>query len=325
MKKIISVVIPTYNEEDNIEYAYEELKKIFRKIPKYDYEFIFVDNFSGDHSRDLIRKIANKDDRVTAIFMSRNFTSEYSSQAAMKQAIGDAVTVVDCDLQDPPDIIPQFIAEWEKGYQVVIGVRDKINDTFVMSAIRKLFYIIFKKFANIEMPINAGSFCLLDRKVMDVINNLPERNRFFRGLRAWVGFRIAKVNYERKARQFGESKNRIRDYLGDAQRGLLGFSFIPLNIMTSLGLLLVIFSFIFIIGYLFLVFFYGNPVNASIPILLAIIFFGGVQTLAISIVGKYIQIIFEEVKGRPTYIIDEIINDHQKSIIYKSPKLLYQS
>lgn len=313
MKKIISVIVPTFNEEENIEFAYRELIKIFRQIPQYDYEIIFVDNFSSDNSKDLLRKIANKDKKVTAIFMSRNFTSEYSSQAAMKHTIGDAVTVVDCDLQDPPEVILQFISEWEKGYQVVIGIRDKINDTFIMTIVRKLFYIIFKKFANIEMPINAGSFCLLDRKVMDVINSFPEKNRFFRGLRAWVGFKVAKVNYERKARKFGESKNRIRDYLGDAQRGLLGFSFIPLDIITSLGLLLVFFSFIFIIGYLFLVFFYGNPINASIPILTSIVFFGGIQMMAISIVGKYIQIIFEEVKNRPTYIIDEIINDHHQA------------
>lgn len=311
MKKIISVIVPTYNEEENIEYAYREVKKIFRLLPKYEYEIVFVDNASTDKSRTLIKKIAHKDKRVTALFMSRNFTSEYSSQAAMKQATGDAVTVVDCDLQDPPEVILKFIAEWEKGYQVVIGVRNKINDTFFMSIVRKLFYIIFKKLANIDMPINAGSFCLLDRKVMDVINNLPERNRFFRGLRAWVGFKVAEVYYERKARHMGESKNRLSDYLNDSQRGLLGFSFIPLDIMTSLGLLLVLVSFVFIVGYLFTVFFYGNPVNASIPILIAIVFFGGVQTLAISIVGKYIQIIFEEVKGRPTYIIDEVINDHR--------------
>ncbi|OGG26718.1 hypothetical protein A2960_00920 [Candidatus Gottesmanbacteria bacterium RIFCSPLOWO2_01_FULL_39_12b] len=325
MKKIVSVVIPTYNEEENIEYAYGEIKKIFRLLPKYDYEIVFVDNYSTDYSRKIIKEIAKKDGKVTALFMSRNFTSEYSSQAAMKQAIGDAITVVDCDLQDPPEVIPRFIAEWEKGYQVIIGVRNKINDTFLMSKVRRLFYVFFKKLANIDMPLNAGSFCLLDRKVMDVINSLPERNRFFRGLRAWVGFRVSKVYYERKARHLGESKNKFSDYINDSERGLLGFSFIPLDVMTSLGLLLVCASFVFIVGYLFMVFVYGNPVNASIPILIAIVFFGGVQTLAISIVGKYIQIIFEEVKGRPTYIIDEVINDHRQSLTYKTPKLLYQS
>ncbi len=128
MKKIISVVIPTYNEEQNIEYAYHELRRIFQLLKKYDYEFIYVDNCSSDNSRRLIKKLTEKDKKVTALFMSRNFTSEYSSQAAMKQAIGEAVTVVDCDLQDPPEVILKFVSEWEKGFPVVIGVRNKIND-----------------------------------------------------------------------------------------------------------------------------------------------------------------------------------------------------
>ena len=313
MKKILSIVVPTFNEEANIEHAYGKLIKMVKSIPKYDYEIIFVDNFSQDRSRSIIKKLALKDKKVTAIFMSRNFTSEYSSQAAMAQAIGDMITVVDCDLQDPPEIIPKFIKEWEKGFDIVIGVRPKINDTRVMTWVRKIFYLVFKKIANIDMPLNAGSFCLIDKKVNAVINSLPERNRFFRGLRAWVGFRVKEVPYERRSRAYGESKNTVFDYLRDAQRGLLGFSFVPLDLMTTFGFLLVSLSFIFIVIYLSLVILIGNPINASIPILLAVFFFGAIQLLAISIVGKYIQIIFEEVKQRPSYIIDEIINDHRKS------------
>ena len=197
-KKILSVVVPTFNEEDNIEYAYREITKVLKTLPKYDYEILFVDNYSTDKSRDIIKSLAKKDKKITAIFMSRNFTSEYSSHAAMKQAIGDMLTIVDCDLQDHPKIIPKFIKKWEEGYPVVVGVRNVINDTFVMKFIRKLFYVIFKKMANIEMPLNAGTFCLLDRKALDVIVNLPERNRFFRGLRAWIGFKTIYVEYERK-------------------------------------------------------------------------------------------------------------------------------
>jgi dolichol-phosphate mannosyltransferase len=204
------------------------------------------------------------------------------------------------------------VKEWEKGAQVVIGIRKKINDTPLMIIIRKSFYIIFKKLANIDMPLDAGSFCLLDRKVMEVINNLPERNRFFRGLRAWVGFKVAEVVYERKSRIRGTSKNNIVDYIRDSQRGLLGFSFVPLDLMTTFGLLLTLISFIFLILYLAIVLFLGNPIRAQIPLFMAIIFFGGIQMLAISILGKYIQIIFEEVKQRPTYIIDEILNNHKK-------------
>jgi len=312
-KKILSIVVPTYNEEENIKRAYEELMLMLGTIPQYNYEIIFVDNFSIDNTRLIIKELANKNPNVTALFMSRNFTSEYSSQAAMKQAIGDMITVVDCDLQDPPSVIPQFIKEWENGYEVIIGVRPKINDTFIMGNIRKLFYKVFKRMANIDMPLNAGSFCLIDKKVNKVIGNLPEKNRFFRGLRAWVGFRVKKVTYERKGRAFGESKNNVLDYIHDAKRGLLGFSFIPLDIMSTFGFLLVALSFLFIIIYLAIVVIIGNPINASIPILLGIFFFGAVQLLAISIVGEYIQIIFEEVKRRPTYIVDKIINDHRKN------------
>ena len=178
-KKILSIVVPTYNEEENIQRAYEELMLMLGTIPQYDYEIIFVDNYSADNSRLIIKELAEKNPKVTALFMSRNFTSEYSSQAAMKQAIGNMITVVDCDLQDPPSVIPEFIKEWENGYEVIIGVRPKINDTFVMDNVRKLFYKVFKRMANIDMPLNAGSFCLIDKKVNDVIGNLPERNRFF--------------------------------------------------------------------------------------------------------------------------------------------------
>ena len=247
--------------------------------------------------------------------MSRNFTSEYSSHAAMKQAIGNALTILDCDLQDHPNQLPRFIKKWEEGYPVVVGIRNTINDNFLMVIIRKLFYFLFKKMANIEMPLNAGTFSLLDRKVLDIINNLPEKNRFFRGLRAWAGFKVAYVEYVRGARKFGKTKNSLFDYLRDAQRGILGFSFVPLDLMTTFGFVLVLFSFLFLVGYIFVVVVFGNPIRAQIPILLAIVFFGGIQMLAISIVGKYIQIIFEEVKDRPSYVIETILNDHRNKKI----------
>ncbi|OGK14423.1 hypothetical protein A3H80_04840 [Candidatus Roizmanbacteria bacterium RIFCSPLOWO2_02_FULL_37_19] len=310
MKKILSIIVPTYNEEENIEYAYSEIKKTLAAIPQYDYEIIFTDNNSRDRSREIINSIIKKDKKVTALFMSRTFSAEYSTQAAMHHVIGHVVTFIDCDLQDHPSLIPKFLREWEKGYDMVIGIRPKIKDTFIMSKLRKLFYIIFRKIASMDVPLYSGSFCLLDRRINDIIANLPERNRFFRGLRAWVGFNVKQIEYKRRERKFGTTKNSMFDYLGDMQRALLGFSFVPLDIITTLGLVLAIPSFVFIFSYLFLVLSLGNPLNASIPILLAIFFFGGIQLLAISVVGKYIQIIFEEVKQRPSYIIDKVINDH---------------
>ena len=176
-----------------------------------------------------------------------------------------------------------------------------------------LYYKILDKFSEVKIPRNVGDFRLVDRKVLDVITELPERNRFFRGLRAWVGFKTAYVEYERRVRKFGKTKNTFFDYIRDAQRCLLGFSFIPLDLMSTLGFLLTFFSFVLAIGYLSWVIFFGNPINASIPIMLSIFVFGGIQMLGISIVGKYIQIVFEEVKNRPQYVIEEILNNHQKN------------
>ena len=311
MRKTISIVIPCYNEEKNIEYAYNQVKKVFSKIPNYTYEIIFVDNCSTDSSPKLIRQIAKKDKNVVAAFLSRNFGGEYSSLAGMQLATGDATTVLDCDLQDPPELLPKFIKEWERGNEVVIGSRLDIDDSYLMRLIRKFFYKVFKLISNIEIPINAGTYSLVDKKVMGIINSLPEKTRFFRGLRAWAGFKVAKVEYVRRTRRFGKSHNTIIDYLRDAERGFFGFSFVPLEIVTYLGFALVLVSFAFISVYIILFLFLGNPIPGFMTIISLIAFLGGVQILAISIIGKYVQIIFEEAKNRPPYIIREIINDHR--------------
>lgn len=311
-KKTISIVIPCYNEELNIENAYSEVKKVFQKIPRYDYEIIFVDNCSQDKSGQIIKKIAGKDKKVTAIFLSRNFGGEYSSLAGMQHATGDATCVLDCDLQDPPQLIIEFIKKWAAGNEVVIGTRLDIDDNYLMRLTRKIFYKVFKLISNIDIPLNAGTYSLVDKKVMDVVNNLSEKNRFFRGLRAWAGFKVAKVEYVRKKRKFGTSKNTFIDYLRDAERGFFGFSFVPLELMTYLGFILVLVSFTFITAYIILFLFSGNPIPGFMTIISLTTFIGGVQILAISIVGKYVQIIFEETKGRPSYVIREIVNDHRK-------------
>lgn len=313
MRKTISVVIPCYNEEANIEYSYGKVRKVFSQIPNYNYEIIFVDNRSTDTSPELIRRIAARDKKVVAVFLSRNFGGEYSSLAGMRIATGDATIVLDCDLQDPPELLLKFIPEWEKGSEVVIGFRKDIDEPYLMRLIRKFFYKIFKLISNIEMPVNAGTYSLVDKKVIDIINNLPEKNRFFRGLRAWAGFKVAKVEYIRRKRKFGKSHNSLIDYLRDAERGLFGFSFVPLELVTYFGFVLVILSFSFIFIYIILFLFLGNPIPGFMTVISLITFLGGIQILAISIIGKYVQIIFEEAKNRPPYIIREIVNDHRKN------------
>lgn len=313
-KKTVSIIIPEYNEELNIKRAYEEVNKVFGKIPKYKLEIVFVDNCSKDSSPEIIKKIAKKDKQVVAVILSRNFGGEYSSLAGMRVATGDAICVLDCDLQDPPELLPKFIEEWEKGYEVIVGVRVENNRNWLMKLIKKAFYKLLKVISNIEIPTNAGTYSLVDKKVQVIINELPEKNRFYRGLRAWVGFRVAKVNYRRRSRLLGSSKNNLIDYIRDAERGIFGFSFVPLELVTYLGFLMVIISFTFISTYIILFLFLGNPIPGFMTIISLVTFIGGIQTLAISIVGKYVQIIFEETKNRPPYIIREIINDHRKKI-----------
>ena len=308
MKKKISIGVLCFNEEDNIIPVFSELIRITNKNKRYNYEFIFVDNNSTDNTREEIRKIAKNNKRVIGIFLSRNFGPESSGQALLDYSSGDAFVMYEGDMQDPPHLILDFIKLWEKGFDAVVGVREKIDDFFLMEVARKLYYRIFKTISNIEVPINAGSFGLLDKKVVDAMKKLPEKYRFFRGLRAWVGFKTAYVTYERRRRLRGKSSYNLFRYLHLAERSFFGFSYLPLDIIVYLGLLIVPISFFWLIVYLFSFLFLGQTIRESTLILFLIVLFGGIQLLALSIIGKYIQVIVEETKARPVYIVEEVVN-----------------
>lgn len=309
---IISICVPCFNEEENVVKMYEKLKQITKKNKNYNFEFVFTDNKSTDNTRQLIKNLALKDKRVKGVFFSRNFGSESSGQAALNYAIGDAFIAISCDFQDPPEMIPKFIKKWEEGYDVVMGSYIKNQENFFMTNVRKFFYQFFKKIANIDVPTNVTGFGLLDKKVVIALRSLPEKYRFIRGLTSWVGFKRTFITYERKKRERGKSSYNLFDYLKQAERGLFGFSYLPLDLMVYGGLVIVLFSFLFIIGYLYWVIVFGNPINASIPLMLVMVFFGGIQLLAISIIGKYIQVIVEETKNRPMYIVEETVNLNEK-------------
>lgn len=307
MKKI-SICIPCYNEEDNIAKTYSIIKEILSDNKKYKYEYIFVDNGSEDKTGDLIRKIANKDNNVKGIFLSKNFGPEASGKAAFDYAIGDAVVAIGCDLQDPPELINKFIKEWEKGFDVVMGVYMKNEDSLIMKIIKNSFYNFFNLISKTQIPPNATGFGLYDKKIVTALKALPEKYRFERGLLSWVGYKKTFINYQRRKRLLGKSSYNFLDYIKHAERGIFGFSYLPLDLLVYGGFLLTFFSFIFIAGYLYWVIAYGNPINASIPLLLAIVFFGGINLLGISVIGKYIQVIVEETKNRPIYIVEETVN-----------------
>ena len=307
MKKI-SICIPCYNEETNVVIAYHSLTSVMKKLKNYDYEFIFVDNGSFDKTKQLINKIASKDKKVKGIFLSRNFGPESSGHAAYDHAIGDAIVGIPADLQEPSEMIPKFIKKWEQGYNVVLGVYKKTSDNLMMKSIRKLYYLIQKKISFIDIPADSTGFGLFDRKVLLAMRKLPEKYRFGRGILSWVGFKRAFISYERKKRLYGKSSYNFFDYLHHAERGLFGFSYFLLDLMVYGGFFLTFVSFLFITGYLYWVIVFGNPIQASIPLMLAIFFFGGILLLAISILGKYIQVIVEETKNRPMYIVEDTIN-----------------
>lgn len=305
-KKKISIGIICFNEELNVPIAFQELFKIADKAKSYNFEFVFVDNCSTDKTREEIKKIVKKDKRVVGVFLSRNFGPESSSQASLDYATGDAFILYECDMQDPPHIILDFIKEWEKGFDVVVGIRNKIDDTKFMTFVRKIYYRIFRAISNINIPVDAGSFALLDKKVMDVIRKLPEKYRFYRGLRAWVGFRTSYVIYQRIARKQGKTSYNFFRYIQHAERSFFGFSYLPLDVIVYLGLLLVFLTFIWVLLLVSSFLISGQPIKESTLILFSVIFFGGVQLLALSMIGKYIQVIVEEIKNRPVYIVEEV-------------------
>ncbi len=312
-KKLVSIGIPCFNEERNIIPTYLAFKKVVDKIKKYNFEFIIVDNGSQDRTRNKIREIVKKDRRVRGVFLSRNFGSESSNAASIDYSTGDVFIGVPADLQDPPDLIQKLINKWELGYNVIIAIYKKNQDDFITSFLRKSFYKLIKKISDIDIPINAVGTGLLDKKALTALRSLPEKYRFFRGLRAWIGFKTAHIYYERNKRQKGVSSYKIFDYFKHAEKGLFGFSYLVLDLMVYTSFILVFLSFLFIVGYLTLFFLYGNPIKGAVTILVAIVFFGGIQLLAISIIGKYIQVIVEETKNRPVYIVDEVINSKNYS------------
>lgn len=310
--KKISAVVPFYKDEKSIPYMYERLVKVFRKI-NIDYEIIFVNDASPDHSDEVLQKIAKKDKRVTVIVHSRNFGSQMCFTHGMDLCTGDAVVLLDGDLQDPPEIIEKFYRKWTEGYEVVYGVRTRRKAPVAMQMFYKLFYRIFKALAYIQIPLDAGDFSLIDRKVIEAMKLFPERDRFLRGLRAWVGFKQIGIPYVRPERMFGKSTNNLLKNIGWATKGIFSFSYAPLEAMTIASFILFLFTtLILVIDVMLKIVFPDIAPKGTTTIIIAILFIGATQMLSISIIGQYVGKIFEEVKMRPKYITKKIINKPKK-------------
>ncbi len=312
-KKIskLSAVIACYLDAQAIPMMYERLRKIFLKIG-VSYEMIFVNDGSPDDSKMKLEQLIKHDLNITAINHSRNFGSQNAFTSGLQIATGDAVILLDGDLQDPPELIELMYAKWRKGYDVVYGVRIKRDATLFLQIAYKAFYRIFRAASYIPMPLDAGDFSLLDRRVVTAMNQLPENNRFIRGLRSWVGFKQTGIPYRRPERKFGKTTNSLIKNLAWARQGIFSFSFIPIDFITFLALAIVIFSFILMAIQIGLKLFKPELIpNWFTFIVVIILFIGGIQLLCLSIIGSYIAHIYGEVKRRPPFIIESIINPPQ--------------
>ncbi len=306
-KKKISVVIACYKDEKAIPVMHKRLKETFKNIP-VDYEIIFVNDGSPDNSTKILEGLCKKDKKVKAIIHSRNFSSQNAFTSGMENSSGDAVVIMDGDLQDPPEMIKKFYYKWKEGYDIVYGNRIKREASFILNFSYKFFYRLFNKLSYIKIPHDAGDFSLMDKKVVNEINDLPENDRFIRGLRAWVGFKQIGVDYIRPERMFGRTTNNFFKNVTWAKKGIFSFSYLPLEFISYLSYLIVLTSFVAIMFYF--VYYFINPDSPKgiTTIILLILFLGGIQLLFLSFISEYIAKILQETKKRPKYIIDRKIN-----------------
>lgn len=304
--KKISAIIACYKDAQAIPIMHKRLAKVFRKIG-VDYEIIFVNDGSPDNTENILRKIISKDSHVIGINHSRNFSSQMAFTSGMEIAKSDAVVLLDGDLQDPPEIIEKFYAKWKQGFDVVYGIRTKREAPLYMAIMYKLFYRIFHKMSYVRMPLDAGDFSLIDNRIVQILKQFPERDRFLRGLRAWVGFKQTGVPYVRPERMFGKTTNSLLKNINWASKGIFSFSYVPLQIIALISFVVFSVALLAIVVQIILRILLPNTPQGTTTVLISILFIGAIQLLGISVLGQYIGKIFEEVKQRPKYIVKSII------------------
>jgi polyisoprenyl-phosphate glycosyltransferase len=308
-KKKISVLTACYNEEKNVENLYYQVKDVFKQLPQYDYEHIFIDNSSTDKTIEILKSIAELDKNVKIIVNMRNFGHIRSPYYGILQCKGDAVISIVADLQDPPAMILDFVRKWEEGYKIVIGVKIKSRENRMMFFIRKMFYNIIARISETEQIKNFTGFGLYDKQFIDVIRNLEEPYPYFRGLISEFGFSRIEIPYTQPQREKGKTKNNFYSLYDMAMLGFVNHSKVPLRLASFIGFSVAIINILVALGYFIykLIFWYRFDVGIA-PLVIGIFFFGGVQLFFLGIIGEYIGSIFTQVKKRPLVIEKERIN-----------------
>lgn len=302
-----SLVIPVYNEEKTILELYRRIVTVIDQLDGL-VELVFVNDGSCDRSLQLLRDLSQKDTRICYLSLARNFGHQIAVTASLNFVRGQIIVILDADLQDPPELIPEMISKWRQGYQVVYAQRtQRHKENWFKRLSAYFFYRILKQLADVEIPTDTGDFCLIDRQVVDLLNSMPERNRYLRGLRSWVGFPQTAIKFEREQRFAGEVKYTFAKSLALAVNGLVSFSKVPLRLSTYVGLLAAVAAiFMALLVIYWRIFVPHSPLTGYTIILVAIFFLGAVQLVSIGILGEYIGRIYEEVKGRPLYTLAEV-------------------
>lgn len=307
--KHISVMTPCYNEEENIQNIYMEVKKQFEQLPQYTYEHIFIDNCSTDASQQILRTLASKDKNVKVILNARNFGPNRSGTYGMLQAKGDALICIVCDLQDPPEMIPTFLKKWEEGYKVVMGQKTKSKENFLMFQVRKLYYKIMEMLSETEHLENVTGYGLFDKEVLETIRWMDDPDPYIRGLVTQLGYKWCLVEYTQQRREHGKSSYNFNSYFDFAITGLTHVSKKPLRIVTLAGIGMSVVSFIFAVIYLVMKLIYWDSFEMGMaPILIGMFLLGSGQLACIGVIGEYIGAILTRITKRPMVIEEERIN-----------------
>ena len=314
-----SFIIPIYNEEDTLVEMYRRVRAVMDQMDGL-VELVLVNDGSRDRSLSLMRELHEQDPQVCYLSLARNFGHQVAVTAGLNFVRGQAIVILDADLQDPPELIPALVEKWQQGYQVVYAQRTKrLRESWFKRLPAYVFYRLMRRLADVEIPVDTGDFCLMDRRVVDVLNTMPERNRYIRGLRSWVGLEQTSVYFEREPRFAGEVKYTFRKSLSLAVNSLVSFSKLPLRLSTYVGLLAAVAAVLMAVLVLYWrIVAPASPLTGFASIMIAIFFLGAVQLVSIGILGEYVGRIYEEVKGRPLYVLSEVAGFTEKPSAYKN-------
>jgi dolichol-phosphate mannosyltransferase len=312
-KPLLSIVVPVYNEEESLPLLRSAIDGVLSELPLRA-EIILVDDGSKDGSAAIMRRYAQEDARYKAVILSRNCGHQLALTAGLDHAVGDAVVVLDADLQDPPELIPKMVARWREGYEVVYGQRkSREGESFLKKATANIFYRVIRYLSGVDIPENVGDFRLMDRKVVEALKRMPEHFRFVRGMVAWVGFKQCPILFDRPKRAAGSTKYPWSKMVRFAFDAIFAFSTIPLRLSTMFGLLVMAAAAAEIVHILYLRLVLNAVIPGFTPIFVSVLFLGGFNLVTLGILGEYIGRIYVEAKGRPLYFVSELVSKTRES------------